>query len=124
MPFLEVETNMDSELPYGPMFPAIASRERHNIRPSSMDLTKQLLLQNSYFSKIQLSSLLSYFFIYLFLVGLGTHCCERAFSSCSKWGYFFTAGLGLLTVVASLCATLALGTRAPAVAAYWLSSYA
>ena len=95
MPFLEVETNMDSELPYGPMFPAIASRECHNIWPSSMDLTKHLLLQNSYFSKIQLSSLLSYFFIYLFLVGLGTHCCERAFSSCSKWGYSSPPGLGV-----------------------------
>ena len=62
-PFLEMETNMDFELPYGPIFPAIASGERHNTQPPSMDLTKHLLLHDSYFPKIQLLSLL-YFFVF------------------------------------------------------------
>ena len=65
-PFLEMETNMDFELPYGPIFPAIASGERHNTQPPSMDLTKHLLLHDSYFPKIQLLSLL-YFFICFWL---------------------------------------------------------
>ena len=41
-------------------------------------------------------------FIYLFLAGLGLHCCARAFSSCSKRGLLFVAVRGLLIAVASL----------------------
>ena len=53
---------------------------------------------------------LSFFFIiaflkknlYLFLAGLGLHCCARAFSSCGERGLLFIAVRGLLVVVASL----------------------
>ena len=116
-----METNMDFELPYGPIFPAIASGERHNTQPPSMDLTKHLLLHDSYFPKIQLLSLL-YFFICFWLC----------------WVSVAARGLSLAVVSgatlhrraqASYCGgfsrgALALGMRASAAAACGLSSYA
>ena len=42
------------------------------------------------------------YFIYLFLVVLGFHCCTQAFSSCSKWGLLFIAVRVFLIAVASL----------------------
>ena len=45
-----------------------------------------------------------FFFLNLFLVALGLHCCTWAFSSCSERGLLFVAVRGLLIVVASLVA--------------------
>ena len=42
------------------------------------------------------------FYLILFLVALGLHCCTGAFSSCSEWGPLFIVGHGLLTATASL----------------------
>ena len=42
---------------------------------------------------------------------LGLRFCARAFSSCGKWGPFFIAVRGPLTIVASLVAELRLQTR-------------
>ena len=42
---------------------------------------------------------------------LGLRFCARAFSSCGKWGPFFIAVRGPLTIVASLVAEHRLQTR-------------
>ena len=47
---------------------------------------------------------LLFFFFNLFLAMLGLHCCEQAFSSCSKQGLLFVAVCGLLIAVVSLAA--------------------
>ena len=49
-----------------------------------------------------------FFIFYLFLAVLGLRFCERAFSSCGKWGPLFIAVRGPLTVAASCC-----GAQAP-----------
>ena len=49
--------------------------------------------------------------IYLFLAGLGLHCCARAFSSCGEQGLLFVAVHGLLIAVASLVAEHGLEVR-------------
>ena len=41
---------------------------------------------------------------YLFMAVLGLRFCARAFSSCGKWGPFFIAVRGPLTIVAYLVA--------------------
>ena len=33
-------------------------------------------------------------FLLIFLAALGLHCCESAFSSCSKWALFSSCGAG------------------------------
>ena len=43
-----------------------------------------------------------YYLLLLFLAVLGLRFCVRAFSSCGKWGPFFIAMRGPLTIVASL----------------------
>ena len=50
-------------------------------------------------------------FIYLFMAVLGLRFCARAFSSCGKWGPFFIAVRGPLTIAASLVAEHRLQTR-------------
>ena len=45
-----------------------------------------------------------YLFIFLFMAVLGLRFCVRAFSSCGKWGPFFIAVRGPLTIAASLVA--------------------
>ena len=50
-------------------------------------------------------------FIYLFMAVLGLRFCERAFSSCGKWGPLFIAVRGPLVIVASLVAEHRLQTR-------------
>ena len=55
-----------------------------------------------------------YLFIYfyiLFLAVLGLRFCERALSSCGKWGPLFVAVRGPLTVAASRIAEHRLHTR-------------
>ena len=52
---------------------------------------------------------------YLFMAVLGLRFCERAFSSCGKWGPLFIAVCGPLTIAASLLAERGLsscGSRA------------
>ena len=44
------------------------------------------------------------FFLNLFMTVLGLRFCARAFSSCGKWGPFFIAVRGPLTIAASLVA--------------------
>ena len=46
----------------------------------------------------------AYLFIYLFMTVLSLRFCERAFSSCGKWGPLFIAVRGPLTIAASLVA--------------------
>ena len=54
---------------------------------------------------------------------VGLCCCERAFSSCDKWGLLFLAVCGLLIAVASLVAEHSLlGTQALVVVVCELSS--
>ena len=50
-------------------------------------------------------------FIYLFIAVLGFRFCARAFSSCGKWGPFFIAVRGPLTIAASLVAEHRLQTH-------------
>ena len=50
-------------------------------------------------------------FIYLFMAVLSLRFCVRAFSSCGKWGPFFIAVRGPLTIAASLVAEHRLRTR-------------
>ena len=52
-----------------------------------------------------------YLFIYLFMAVLGLRFCERAFSSCGKWGPLFIAVHGPLIIAASLVAEHRLQTR-------------
>ena len=48
---------------------------------------------------------LNFGFIYLFMAVLGLRFCARAFSSCGKWGPFFIAVRGPLTIAALLRST-------------------
>ena len=43
-----------------------------------------------------------YFFLLLFLVELGLHCCSLAFSSCGEWGLLLVAVSGFPIAGASL----------------------
>ena len=52
-----------------------------------------------------------FIYLYLFLAVLGLRFCERAFSSCGKWGPLFIAVHGPLTVAASPVAEHRLQTR-------------
>ena len=83
------------------------------------DLTDDIILLyvnlNSFFN--YLLYVLFYFiflkilFIYLFMAVLGLRFCERAFSSCGKWGPLFFAVRRPLTIAASLAAEHRLQTR-------------
>ena len=52
-----------------------------------------------------------FFFFNLFMAVLGLRFCEKAFSSCGKWGPLFIAVRGPLTIAASLVAEHRLQTR-------------
>ena len=54
---------------------------------------------------------LKLFNYFLFMTVLGLHFCERAFSSCGKWGPLFITAHGPLIIAASLVAEHRLQTR-------------